>query len=400
MIRNGETAVRLPLSRNGSGSGLIVTTLAMMALGVVMVYSALAGVLASTSEWHARSDMRHMLFAIVAALFLCFGWRFRYRWLGGKTTNWPMLATVVLLIAVTLAALVYVPGLGHARNGKLRWLKIAPAPFGVFQPSELLKIAMLVFLAAWLSRDWVRPKSLIRAFVPAIFVTLVCVGLVVREDLGTAVIMGSAALLTMFLAGVSWYLLAGTAAAAAGGFWYFVSSDPSRMARIEAMINPWCQSNPSAYQPRQSLLAILSGGWFGKGLGRGIVKQGYLPERSTDFIFASFTEEWGFVGAILLMGLVIMWIWFARKSAVGAPDRFGRLLAGSLGAMIAIQMVLHIAVDLVAAPPTGMSFPFVSVGGTAMLMAAGAAAMIVSVSACGEQGEAYQPSKSRVSDSA
>jgi len=396
MKRKGDGPVTLPLSQNGSGSGLIVTTMAMLALGIVMVQSALAGVLPSTSAWYARSDMRHTLFAVAAALVLCVGWRFRYRWLGGKSSNWPTIATVVLLVAIVLAAMVYVPGLGHERNGKLRWLKVAPAPFGAFQPSELLKVAMLVFLAAWFSRDWVPPRSFTKAFLPAALVTLICLGLTVREDLGTAVMMASAAWLTMFLAGVSWYLLTGTVVAAAGGFWYFVSSDPSRMARIHAMIDPWCQSNPSAYQPRQSLLAILTGGLFGKGLGRGIVKQGYLPERSTDFIFASFAEEWGFVGAILLMGLVIMWIWFARKSAVNAPDRFGRLLAGSLGALIAIQMVLHIAVDTVAAPPTGMSFPFISVGGTALLTTAGAAALIVSVSACRAHVESPHPSTSPI----
>jgi len=291
------------------------------------------------------------------------------------------MAIVVLLFAMTLAALVYVPGLGYARNGKLRWLKLGPAPFGIFQPSELLKIALLIFLAAWFSRERTEARSFFKGFLPALGITGICIGLVVTEDLGTAVIIAVAVWLTMLIAGVRWYALTGLFAAGAGGFWYFVSIDPRRMARIDAMIDPWCLTNPSAYQPRQSLLAILTGGWFGKGLGRGIVKQQYLPERSTDFIFASFSEEWGFVGAILLMGLVIMWIWFARKSATNAVDRFGFILAGALGAVIAIQMVLHIAVDTVAAPPTGMSFPFISVGGTALLVTAAAASLIVSVSA-------------------
>jgi cell division protein FtsW len=301
------------------------------------------------------------------------------------------MAIIVLLVAMTLAALVYVPGLGYARNGKLRWLKLGPAPFGIFQPSELLKIALLIFLAAWFSRQKTEARSFLTGFLPALGITGICIGLVVTEDLGTAVIIAVAVWLTMLIAGVRWYALAGLFAAGAGGFWYFVSTDPRRMARIDAMIDPWCLTNPSAYQPRQSLLAILTGGWFGKGLGRGIVKQQYLPERSTDFIFASFSEEWGFVGAMLLMGLVIMWIWFARKSATNASDRFGFILAGALGTMIAIQMVLHIAVDTVAAPPTGMSFPFVSVGGTALLVTAGAASLIVSVSAGAKRQPIPQP---------
>ncbi|MCP4375243.1 MAG: FtsW/RodA/SpoVE family cell cycle protein [bacterium] len=381
MAQNDKEFVKLPLAANVSGSGLIVVTLAMLAIGVVAVHSALAGVLPSTSQWHARSDMRHMLFAITAALIMCFGWHFRYRWLGGKSSNWPVTATVVLLVAIILAALVYVPGLGYERHGKLRWLKLGPAPFGVFQPSELLKIALLIFLAAWFSRERTQACDFRRGFLPVVVVTAICLGLVVTQDLGTAVIMAVAVWLTMFIAGVRWYALTGLILAGAAGFCYFVSTSAGRMQRISAMINPWCLSNPSAYQPRQSLLAILTGGWFGKGLGRGIVKQQYLPERSTDFIFASFSEEWGFVGAVLLMGLVIMWIWFARKSAANASDRFGSILAGALGAMIAIQMVLHIAVDTVAIPPTGMSFPFISVGGTALLVTAAAASLIVSVSA-------------------
>jgi len=391
MARSDNELFTLPLTENSSGSGLIVVTLAMLAVGIVAVHSALAGVLPNTSAWYARSDMRHTLFAVTAALIMCFGWHFRYRWLGGKPSKWPVAATAVLLVAIILVALVYVPGLGHLRNGKLRWLKLGPSPFGIFQPSELLKIALLIFLAAWFSRERTQGRSFVRGFLPATVVTALCLGLVVTQDLGTAVIMAVAVWLTMFIAGVRWYALTGLIVAGAGGFWYFVTTDARRMERISAMIDPWCTSNPSAYQPRQSLLAILTGGWFGKGLGRGIVKQQYLPERSTDFIFASFSEEWGFVGAVLLMGLVIMWIWFARKSAIKAPDRFGSILAGALGAMIAIQMVLHIAVDTVAAPPTGMSFPFVSVGGTALLVTAGATSLIVSVSAGAKRQRIPQP---------
>ena len=391
MAQNDNEFVTLPLSENSSGSGLIVVTLAMLAVGVVAVHSALAGILPNTSSWHARSDMRHTLFAVTAALIMCFGWHFRYRWLGGKPSKWPVTAIAVLLAAMILVALVYVPGLGYERNGKLRWLKLAPVPFGIFQPSELLKIALLIFLAAWFSRERTPGRSFVKGFLPALLVTGLCLGLVVTEDLGTAVIMAVAVWLTMFIAGVRWYALTGLLAAGAGGFWFFVSTDAKRLQRISAMIDPWCLTNPSAYQPRQSLLAILTGGWFGKGLGRGIIKQQYLPERSTDFIFASFSEEWGFVGAALLMGLVIMWIWFARKSATNASDRFGAILASALGAMIAIQMILHIAVDTVAAPPTGMSFPFVSVGGTALLVTAGAASLIVSVSAGAKREQIPQP---------
>jgi len=353
----------------------------MLAIGVVAVHSALAGVKPSSVAWYDRSDMRHTLFAVAAAIIVCFGWHFRYHWLGGKSTKWPVVAIVILAVSLVLVGLVHVSGLGHMRNGKLRWLKLFPSAFGIFQPSEILKISLLIFLAAWFSRQRTEGRKFLTGFLPAAAITAVCLGMVVKQDLGTAVIIAVAVWLTMFIAGVRWYALMSLFGAGAAGFCYFLFTDAKRMMRLSAVMDPWCLSNPSAYQPRQSLLAILTGGWFGKGLGKGIVKQQYLPERSTDFIFASFSEEWGFVGAALLMGLVLMWIWFARKSAANASDRFGFILAGGMGAMIAIQMVLHVAVDTVAVPPTGMSFPFVSVGGTALLGIAAAASLIVSVSA-------------------
>ncbi|MDP7604565.1 MAG: FtsW/RodA/SpoVE family cell cycle protein [Alphaproteobacteria bacterium] len=383
MTDKPERLEALPLSQNSTGSGLIVTTLALLALGVVMVHSALAGVQAGWTVWYARADMRHALFAVAATVVLCVGWRFKYRWLAGSS-RWPTVAAMLLAAAIVCAVLVYVPGLGHRVNGKLRWLRFGPRQYGIgFQPSELLKLTLVMFMAAWLSRRWVDVRSLPKTVLPAATLMVGCLALVVTQDLGTAIMTGLAVLVTLFMAGVPWYWLACMAGAAGAGFWHFVADSPTRLARIQAMINPWCQSNPSAYQPRQSLLAILTGGWTGKGLGSGINKLGFVPEDSTDFIFAIFAEEWGLVGAILLMGLVVVWMWFVRRAAVRAGDRFGQLLAGSLGALIAMQMVLHIAVDLVAAPPTGVSFPFVSAGGTALVMMAGAVALIVSVSAHG-----------------
>jgi cell division protein FtsW len=153
------------------------------------------------------------------------------------------------------------------------------------------------------------------------------------------------------------------------------------------MLNPWTISD-STHQPRQSLLAILTGGWFGKGPGNGSIKLGFLPEDSTDFIYAVYCEEWGFLGAALLIGLVVVWIWLARKAAVRAGDSrlappgrqgFGRVLAGSMGFLVALQAALHMAVVLVVMPPTGVTLPFISAGGSALVFTACAVAMMVSV---------------------
>jgi cell division protein FtsW len=278
--------------------------------------------------------------------------------------------------------LVYVPGIGHVKNGARRWIRIGPGAYSIgFQPSELLKVALVVFLAAWLTREKTDVKSFVRTFLPAIALVGAGVGLVVVEDFGTGLIIATAAVLTMWLAGVPVLYLLSLVPPGAGAFYVLIMRNPYRLQRIQAMLDPWSTDNISSYQAGQSLMALLKGGWLGCGLGRGTRKLGFLPEDSTDFIFAVFCEEWGFVGAALLMGLLGAWIFCARLAALRSGDRFGRVLAGALGATIALQALLHIAVVQVALPPTGIQFPFVSAGGTLLLLMSAAAAMMVSVTA-------------------
>jgi cell division protein FtsW len=371
---------RLELQANPTGRGLLLSSFALLAVGVVMVHSAVASV-ARPGAWYARVDVRHTIFAAAAAAVMLLAWRFDYRLLL-RGRRIPLLAVLLLCLAMAAAAAVFIPGVGHAVGGHRRWIRLGPAQYSIgFQPSELLKVALLVFLAAWLSRKGADVRSFGRSFIPAVAVTGACVALVVTEDFGTAGILAVSAGACMLLAGVPLLHLAALLPPAAAGFYMLVVRDPARWVRITAMLEPWSQTNPSSYQPRQSLLAILSGGWAGQGPGNGMLKLGYLPEDSTDFIFSVFCEEWGFIGAALLMGLMLIWMWHARGAAVRASDSFGRLLAGSLGFLVAFQMVLHLAVDLVVAPPTGISLPLVSAGGTSLLLTAAVIAMIVSVSA-------------------
>ncbi len=366
------------LRSRATSRGLLLTTFGLLALGIVMVNSTIASV-TEPPRWYARMDVRHAMFAGLALLVLVVGCRFNYRWLG-PGRKFPVLATVVLGVAVICGVLVFVPGVGRAVGGYHRWLRFGPPKFQIgFQPSELIKVCLVVFLAAYLSRKTLNVRSFTRAFLPAVLVTVACLAMIITEDFGTGVLIALSAGVTMLLAGVPWYYLMTLAAPAATGCYFFIVRSGFRLSRIEAMFDPWSRTNPSAYQPRQSLIAIISGGWFGKGPGRGILKFGFLPEDSTDFIFAAFCEEWGFMGAMLLMALVAVWIWFARRSAVHAEDKFGRILAGSLGFVIALQAVMHIAVNLGKMPPTGIALPFVSAGGTSLVILAGAAALIISV---------------------
>ncbi len=371
------------LRGKATARGLLLTTLGLLALGVVMVNSTIASV-TEPARWYARVDVRHGIFAVLALLVLAVGCKLDYRRLG-PGRNFPVLAAVVLAATVTCAALVFVPGIGRAVGGYYRWVRLGPPKYQIgFQPSEVMKVSLVIFLAAYLSRRALDVRSFTRAFLPAVLVTGGCVALIITQDFGTGMIIVVSAAVTMLLAGVPWYYLMTLAAPAAAGCYFFIVRSGFRLARIQAMFDPWSRTNPSAYQPRQSLIAIISGGWFGKGPGRGILKFGFLPEDSTDFVFAAFCEEWGFMGAMLLMGLVAMWIWFARRSAVHAQDKFGGTLAGSLGLLIALQAVMHIVVNMGKMPATGISLPFVSAGGTSLVILAGATALIVSVAARGK----------------
>ena len=377
----GERLERIELRDNLTAQGLILTTLALMSLGVVMVFSAAAGGGAG-QPWYMRTHLRQPIFAAMGMLILCVLWQVDYHrlaarpWTGrGVLGSVPSPATALLLAAfVAAAAALFI---GRGPGGVRRWISLGPVGF---QPSEVVKIGLLVALAAMLGRPGARVRSFHRAFLPAALLTGVSLALVVTEDFGTAVIIAVAAGALLLAAGVPWYYLAGLVPVSAGGFYMFVVRVPHRWKRILAMLEPADMSNPAAYQPWQARIAVACGA-EPAGLGQGVAKHGYLPECVTDFIYAYVCEELGAVGALLLIALLVLWLALACRAAVKAPDRFGALLAGGLGFLVVFQSALHIAVNLGWAPPTGVSLPFVSAGGSSLLMLSAATAIIVSVTA-------------------
>jgi len=376
-------AARATLRDNPTAQGLILTALAMLAVGVVMVPSALVTV-GSSTEWYKRADVRHIVFAVAAAAVVLALWRVDYRRLDAGR-RFPVVAAVLLAIALGTAPLVFVPGLGKSIGGYRRWVRIGPAAYGIgFQPSELIKLSMIVFLAAWLSRPERRLGSFWRTFLPAVLVMGACVGAVITQDVGTGAVIAIAACVTMLLAGVAWTYVVPLVAAGGGAFYALLRMDPNRWRRIEAMIDPWDKANPCAYQLRQSLVTIGTGGWTGRGLGGGMMKRGFLPEDSTDFLYATICEEWGFVGGAVLLGLLIVWLFLAARAARRAGNKFAAVLAGALGFLIAMQSVMHVAVNVGWMPPTGIGMPLVSAGGTRLVLMACAVALVVSVTARSE----------------
>ncbi|MFW6146571.1 MAG: FtsW/RodA/SpoVE family cell cycle protein [Planctomycetota bacterium] len=368
----------LLLKDNPTGQGLILAGLGLLGLGAVMVYSASAGGTAGGS-WAARQEIRHLIYTAIAVGVLGLLWRVDYRWLiRGGAIGVP--ATALFVVAFILSVIVLIPGIGTEINGARRWLRIPLGAYELsFQPSELLKIALVILLACWLGRRRETIGSFTRTFLPAALLVGACVGVVVVEDFGTGAVIGLVAGCVLLAAGVRWYHLLLLVPPAVGGFVVLVVMNANRWQRIAALRNPW-DNTAATWQLRQSLIAIGSGGWWGKGLGNGTIKLGFLPEDRTDFIFSVICEELGFAGGAMvlgLFGLLVGLCWIAASRARGV----GRLLATGVGLLVGVQAALHVAVTLGCAPPTGVNLPLVAAGGTSLILVAAALALVVSVTA-------------------
>jgi cell division protein FtsW len=355
-----------------------LATLALICLGVVMVYSTY-GALRGAEHWYQRGDARAAIFAGVAVLIIFLVCRMDYHWLMRPFRENGRITPALLLLGLGLLAsvAVLVPHVGSSVGGRARWLKIGPIGF---QPSELLRFALLIFLAAFLSKKGRDSRSFWKVFVPLMILIGGACALVAKEKFASAGIIGIAAMGLLLMAGVPWYYLLLTVPFVAFGFHHFVMHDPDRWARITAVMNPFNFADASTYQQRQALIAI-GNGLDPSGPGGGIAKFGYLPEADTDFMFSIICEELGALGSSLVVGLLLVWLLLARRAASHAADRFGALLAGGLGFVIILQAVMHIAVNLACFPPTGVCLPFVSSGGTSLLTNAAAAAILISIPA-------------------
>jgi len=274
-----------------------------------------------------------------------------------------------------LSIIVLHPAIGSEINGARRWLRFTVGPYEFsFQPSELLKIALV-------RKGSDQAGRFTTTFLPAAALMGLSVGLVAIEDFGTGALIGLVCVAVMAAAGVRVRHLLLLVPPAAAGFFFLVVCNANRWARITAFLHPWDESNPRTWQLRQSLIAVGSGGTWGKGLGNGSTKLGFLPADRTDFIFSIICEELGFVGAALVLGLFLLLLVLCWRAAANCRNPAGRLLATGLGVMIGVQAVLHVAVTLGCAPPTGINLPLVAAGGTSLVLVAAAIGLVVSVTA-------------------
>ena len=353
--------------------GLVVTLTLLLATGLTTLYAA-----SYYNAQDAGNPLSEVLSQLVGLGVGLAGMALLLR-IDYRALKKPWVCGGLLAVSLVMLALVAIPGVGRMLNGSRRWLRLGPVSF---QPSELAKYAVILYLARALSQRDRDVTDFWRGLVPLFFLPGLVFGLIILQpNLSTA---GSVLIVTAvmaMLAGARWLHLGlvGAAGMALGAF--YALSEDYRRARLMSFRNPFHYMTNEGYQLSQSLLAFGSGGWFGMGPGLGRQKFSFLPYPESDFIFAVVGEDLGFVGCTLVLLLFAAFLWYGLRTAIRCEDRFGSLLAGGITAMIGVQCALNVAVVIGMMPTTGLPLPFFSAGGTSISILMGAVALLMNISA-------------------
>ncbi len=337
---------------------LFIATLLLVCTSVVMVYSASAVMASEKNHDPYLYLVKQGTWALLGLLLVPIVMRIDYRHYRQPTFIW----TGVAVVGVALVAVLF----GHRINGANRWLGIGP--LGI-QPSELAKIVVIIFTAALLERRMDRMGEGPAALMPIGIVVGTLVALILVEpDLGTAVSVLMIAAVMLFAAGISYRYVVTLALAGIPAFYLLVMTSPYRRRRWLSFLNPWADPLHNGYQMVQSMIAVGTGGVFGRGLMGGVQKLFFLPEPHNDFIYSVIAEELGLIGATVVLACFCVITWRGLRTAMRAPDRFGAFLAIGLTTMVAFQAFFNISVVLGLVPPKGIPLPFVSYGGSSLLI--------------------------------
>lgn len=378
-----------------AGQTLQITVVALLGLGVIAVHSAGMTIVHDESRGPVSVMTilvsRHGLYALLAVLTMALTSRLDIR----QALRLRGLASPVLWVmalSLVLVALTLVPGLGKTVNGASRWLYLGPKRWGLsFQPSELAKWSLVLAIACWCSRRSGIMRRWRLGLSPILVLVGAVCGLVMIEDLGTAVLIGMVSVGLLLAGGARWWHLAATVPPAAGAVVAAILHSPYRWARLTAFLNPWADPMGTGYHPIQSMLAIAQGGLAGRGLGNGVQKFGYLPEDTTDFIFATICEEMGIAGAGLVVALYLVILWNGLAIVRDCRDTFGRLLGLGVLLTVGLQALINIAVVTVVVPTKGIALPLLSAGGTGWVVTAAALGIVASLDEANRLAEADSP---------
>jgi cell division protein FtsW len=351
---------------------LLVAVIALVALGVVMVYSASSVRAYFASDDASTYGVQQLIWAALGLTVMFAASRLDFRWLRFG-------AIPAYLISMALLVAVLVPDIGTSVAGSRRWIYVPG--IGGFQPAELAKLAVVLYLAHWLDRRGRAASSFWNGFIP--FVLLVAPGfllIAIEPDLGTAGVFFAAALAVFFMAGANLLHLSAIAAAGVAAASAMIMSTPYQWIRLQEFLNPESDPLGKGYNALQGLMALALGGVTGLGLGASRQKYLYLPAPSTDFIFAIIGEEWGLIGSLGVIALFLLIAYQGYKIAIHAPDTFSGLLACGITTWLVVQAFINMAVVTALAPVTGIPLPFLSYGGSSLTINLVAVGILLSIS--------------------
>jgi len=355
---------------------LIVTTLLLVVTGVAMVYSASYIVAMRRFGDEYFFVKKHLGFALVGLVFFMAAVKLPY-------TSYRKLTYPVLLLSAVLLVLIFVPGFGRVAGGARRWIRLGPVNF---QPSEGAKLAVVMFMAYSLSSKAGKIKTFSSGFLPNMIMPGMLIVLILAEpDLGTALTLSLLVFVMSFAGGVRLRYLLGVVLACVPVLYMVVNNFAYMMSRISIYLDPWKDPSGKGFQMVQSFLAFGSGGIAGVGLGEGRQKLFYLPEAHTDFIFSVIGEELGLLGTGVVIVFYMLFLYCGVRIALRAKDLYGMYLALGLTFMVVMQAMINMAVVLGLLPPKGLTLPFISYGGTSLVVNMIAVGIILNV--CIRSGE-------------
>jgi cell division protein FtsW len=376
MYRSGGVLVRRKRAQGIVRRGdpdyiLFFAALTLVALGIIMVFSA-----SMVKSIRFYGHPYYYLFR--QSLWAGLGLTGMFFLMNYDCWRYRNLIFIAYILSLLLLILVLIPGAGQMRDGARRWLGIGSLGF---QPAELAKFTTILFLADNLARTKEKIREFITGLAPYLAVLGITFGLILLEpDLGTAVTIAGTAVVVLYISGAKLFHLAFLGAASTPLLYYVIMSEDYRRQRFLAFLDPWKDPTGTGWQIIQALYALGTGGPFGTGVGYSRQKWSYLPQPDTDFIFAVIGEELGFFGTGLVLLLFFTFAWRGYRTAMAAPDRYSCLLAAGFTTLISLQAVVNIGVATGSLPITGITLPFVSYGGSSLLVSLLSAGVLLNIS--------------------
>jgi cell division protein FtsW len=356
---------------------LLITVLILVSLGIVMVYSASFAIAGERFRDAYHFLKKQAMAAGLGVALMILAAKLDYH-------RWQALAVPLLVLSAGLLGILIFPGLRHEVGGSARWLKFS---FLSFQPAELAKLALVIYLARSLAKKEGRMQSLKVGVLPHFIVLGGLFVLVLKQpDFGTGIVFATLVFILLFAAGARVRYLGAAVLAAVPVLFYIATRAHYRTGRLLAFLDPWKDPSDSGFQIIQSFLAFGAGKRFGVGLGEGHQKLFYLPEAHTDFIFSVIGEELGLLGVTVVIGLFVFLTWRGFRACFRAADLFGSYLALGVTLLIAVQALLNMGVVMGLLPTKGATLPFVSYGGTSLMINLMAVGILLNISSQGVKG--------------